>query len=589
MAFPPFINNEIEPYKASVNLTRYFEKNDRLREADRYTVVWYSEMSRNFKDNSQLLIKVVFFNLDARNAYFQPELDVPFSAISKMPIGSIWKNGVCNSKFAMDEFKFTLGDGAEYDRSEDRADDLNEQIRGAYPAYRITENKHSIIKVSNVGVDKDTILIHPVLFFIAHFGYSMEIKRVLLTLDWGMENGKYYDHGDDFISKCLLNYYNKDHQHRDNLVYLPKRFVLRDSVLLHFLKVSDYARNNLRTFNQSIRTQMRNTPYKIYLKVKPWHEEYVQVLFEGTRLDDDTILCTSIKGISEPDFIEGDEINVVANPSFQNPVEGAEKEKDGFFHPVRKREKAEDIELNPDHPANNIETATIRESLKILGKRIAIRLHQQRIEVAQAGRNQALYNPEPSSYATGHVSNSRGDVGYAGFCFEDVKAESSRKDPRLQKLWKHAKAISDYHQNKKAEWFTYRLGFNSTDDFKLMSLKHINKSSASYPEALIVIRVVVNRKLYYVLDSDEKDGTDTGMSGVVIIVDDEKYFLNAENSEGLLSIIISISNFPSGSLSKEFIRAFDGRLATFMHKTADKDDNNWVAVAIDKIDKALKS
>lgn len=589
MAFPPFINNEVEPYKASVNLTSYFEKNERLRETDRYTVVWYSEISRNFKDNSELLIKVVFFNLDAWNAYFQPELDVPFSAISKMPIGSIWKNGVCNSKFAMDEFEFTLGDGTEYDRSEDKADDLNEQIRSAYPAYRITENKHSIIKVSNVGVDNDTVLIHPVLFFIAHFGYSMEIKRVLLTLDWGMENKMHYDHGDDFINKCLLNYRNNDHQHIDNLVYLPKKFVLRDSVLLHFLKVSDYARNNLRTLNQSIRTQTRNSPYRIYLEVKPWHEDYVQVLFEGTRLDDGTILCTSIKGISEPDFIEGDEINVVANPSFQNPVEGSEKEKDGFFHPVRKREKAEDIELNPDHPANNIETATIRESLKILGKRIAIRLHQKKIEVAQAGRNQALYNPEPSSYATGHVSNSRGDVGYAGFCFEDVEAESSRGDSRLKKLWEHAKAISDCHQNKKAEWFTYRLGFNSTDDFKLMSLKYINKSSASYPEALIVIRVVVNRKLYYVLDSSEKDGTDTGMSGIVIIVDDEKYFLNVENSEGLLSIIVSISNFPSGSLSKEFIGAFNGRLATFMHKTAEKDDNNWVAVAIDKINKALKS
>ena len=92
---------------------------------------------------------------------------------------------------------------------------------------------------------------------------------------------------------------------------------------------------------------------------------------------------------------------------------------------------------------------------------------------------------------------------------------------------------------------------------------------------------------YYVLDSDEKTGTDTGMSGVVIIVDDEKHFLEADNNEGLLSIIISISSFPSGSLSKEFIRAFNGRLATFMHKTADKDDNNWISVAINKIGKVI--
>ena len=84
----------------------------------------------------------------------------------------------------------------------------------------------------------------------------------------------------------------------------------------------------------------------------------------------------------------------------------------------------------------------------------------------------------------------------------------------------------------------------------------------------------------------KKTGTDTGMSGVVVIVDDEKRFLEADNNEGLLSIIISISSFPSGSLSKGFIRAFNGRLATFMYKTADKDDNNWISVAINKISKA---
>lgn len=231
MVFPPFKDNQIEPYKASISLEGYFEGNARLRAYQRYTVIWYSNLARNFADNSEILIRVVLFNLDDPNPSFQPELDVPFSSISKMPIGSIWKNGICDSKFVLDEFEITLGDSAEYDRSEDKAVELNKHLSRIYPVYKMIENEHSIIRISNLGANKDTILIHPALFFIAHFGYSMEIKRVLMTLDWGLENDVYYSHGEDFISRCLLNYLDESYRHIPNLVYLPKKFVIRDSVL----------------------------------------------------------------------------------------------------------------------------------------------------------------------------------------------------------------------------------------------------------------------------------------------------------------------------------------------------------------------
>ena len=108
-----------------------------------------------------------------------------------------------------------------------------------------------------------------------------------------------------------------------------------------------------------------------------------------------------------------------------------------------------------------------------------------------------------------------------------------------------------------------------------------------YPQELIVIRVVVDKNVYYILDSHEKVGTDSGMSGVVIIVGDEKQFLDSENDEGLLAIIVSINNYPSDSLLKEFIGAFEGRLSTFKHTTAINDNNNWILTGINKINDAL--
>lgn len=158
---------------------------------------------------------------------------------------------------------------------------------------------------------------------------------------------------------------------------------------------------------------------------------------------------------------------------------------------------------------------------------------------------------------------------------------------RDDSIWEHAKALSGSSEPEKAKWFTYRLGFNSSDDYQLMSLMGISKGLSPYPQELIVIRVVVDKNVYYILDSHEKVGTDSGMSGVVIIVGDEKQFLDSENDEGFLAIIVSINNYPSDSLLKEFIGAFEGRLSTFKHTTAINDNNNWILTGINKINDAL--
>ena len=588
MTFPSFRDNEIDLYKTFKGLKRYFDKEPTFRRDERYVVVWYEELSKSTKDNSEVLAKVVFFNLDLKNAVYQPTLLVPITTILKLPIGSIWINGIYTSEFQLEEFKFTLDDKTMYKPSEVEINEINERIESAYPVYKILEDKNSVIKADNINENNDSILIHPILFFIIHFGYSMEIKRLLLTLEWGIENGNYMPNEENFINRCLLTYHNSVHDNIKNLVYLPRKFVPRDSVLLHFLKVNEYAKDVVRDFNQYIRRQIRDSRYKFYLEVEPWHQDPIEVTCNGFRLDNETIICTSITAMSEPKFIDGEEINAMVSPHFKNPVKGVDHEVNGIYQPIRKKRSGENVELNPDHPANNLETVTVKKLTTILGKRWIVNLNQEELKGANNNNLTPIYNPEPLTYATGEVSNSRGETGYAGFAFEDNDVVTT-KGSRLDTLWAHAKALQRYHTNKNitVEWFTYRLGFHDDDTLKCMSLEAISKSSSSYPKEVLVIRLIIDGKPYYIIDSYERenDSTDkaSGMSGIIVKVEDEEEFLHADESvKSLLSIITTISN--SGSLSKVYIKSFDGQLATFVHKTAINNDNNWVLNGLGKIE-----
>ncbi|MBE0445796.1 hypothetical protein [Psychrobacter sp. FME5] len=118
MIYSKFEDNPIIPYKTSIGIRKYIERYNEFkgREAfkynDDYVVTYYGYLKKkDSRDNSQLLIKIAFLNISLANESgreYQSVLELPFNYILKMPIGSIWRNGICISRYYFPEMELTL-------------------------------------------------------------------------------------------------------------------------------------------------------------------------------------------------------------------------------------------------------------------------------------------------------------------------------------------------------------------------------------------------------------------------------------------------------------------------------------------------
>lgn len=603
MIYSKFEDRLIVPYKTSVRIREYIKRYNESRgykafkDDDDYVVTYYGFLTTNRgRDNSQILIKVAFLNLSlARNSgkEYQSTLELPFNFILKMPIGSIWRNGICRSRYQFSEIELTLNDETtKYQPESLKIKELRDRIDQNYSGLLVNSN---LSMISTEYSESQTLLIHPLTFFNAHYGYSTEIKRVFLTSIWGNEDLPKLQGDNTVIGRCLLN---QDNENLENAVYLPSRFVKRDAVLLHFLKTNTYSREIVRKLVSNVRSQSANDygNHKIDLPVEPWHTDPIQIRCRVMGLDANTVLCTQITGISEPGFLNGQNdqtIRVMLSPSFKNKLndlDGLEDMLDGYYQPLIERENVEDIDLNPDYHVNNLEVAVVKESLEILGNRWILENHRRQFDRNDRGNMQAIYPPEANEFAVGDVANNRGDIGWLNIAFAP-STDSGRARERLDQLWIHAKELHEKVDGRvRVEWYTFGTGFNDDDEFTTMALSHQLLNPTRYPYEVLVIRVSIDNDIYYVIDSDAKPGTeDKGMSGIVVKVTNETYFLQPDSENGLVSILIVIAQM-EGSLSNGYVDSFNGSMSLFKHSKRRKNGLvrngrkiNWIWNGINNI------
>ncbi|MBE0443135.1 hypothetical protein EI164_13920 [Psychrobacter sp. FME13] len=566
---------------------------------DDYVVTYYGYLKKkDSRDNSQLLIKIAFLNISLANESgreYQSVLELPFNYILKMPIGSIWRNGICISRYYFPEMELTLNnENTKYQPEGLDVGKLRDRIVQNYSGL-LTNSNLSIISTDfeDQSGEIQTLLIHPLIFFNANYGYSTEIKRVLLTSTWGNENFPELQGKRTVIGRCLLDKNNKD---VENSVYLPSRFVKRDALLLHFLKTNAYAKTTVKDLVSNVHQQRMNEygSEKIDLPVEPWHTDPIQAKCRVMRLDARTLLCIQITGMSEPNFLDDQNvIRVMLSPSFKNKLSDLadlEETLDGYYQPLTKRENVEDIDLNPDYHVNNLEVAVVKECLEILGERWILENYRQQSDRNDRGNMQAIYPPEANEFAVGDIANNRGDIGWLEIAFAP-STDTGKSRARLDKLWTHAKELREKVNGRvRAEWFTFGTGFNNEDDFTTMALSHKLLNPTKYPYEVLVIRVLIDNEIYYIIDSDARpDKEKKGMSGIVIKVTDEAYFLRPENENGLLSILIIVAQM-EGSLSESYVDSFNGNMALFKHSKKRKNGLveegkkiNWILNGINNI------
>lgn len=612
-----FVSRKINKNKkyGQLNLFKYFEKGKVFKFDSSYSrskgffpdrdylVVWYGHIRQNEANTSQILVKVALLELfDKHEEYIV--IEIPFNYIIKVPVGSVWRGGVWIYQFELDENKLQIN--KKNSKFNSYYSDAIKSFSEEYPVV-LHKSRLSFIEVyyTDKNDNPQTLLIHPLIFFMAHYGYSTELKRILLVYLWG-EEGQSNCEQKTVIGRLLLD---QDNPKIQNSVYLPSRFAKRDAVLLHFLKVNKLTRDIVEKLVNHIRTNAinrnknngndNNFSKKIDLPIKPWHSDDIQFTFKSLRLNSNLSICTEITGMSEPDLPENYTINLMLSPSFKDKLDIDKELKevlDGYYQPIRKKEHLSNIDLNPDDYANSLEVAVVKKTLMILGQQCTIQ--ENREEFQKEYFRQALYAPEASSYTVGEIFNNRGGVGWVEAIFEaqsnDVKNKDLKKD-RLGKLWNYAKGLNNKINGEvKAEWFTFSTGFNQDDNFIVMKLTHKLLCPKSYPYEILVLRITIDNDFYYIIDSDIRPNTNTGMPGVVIKVNDEKSFLynyNVKNHRSLINILITLAH-NEGSLTEDYIDSFNGDMAIFRHSSPHKksiDDSkiNWVLNGLKKLNTSI--
>lgn len=593
MNFIDIFGNERISYRNSLSLKKIFEENSKkLYKNKEYVVVWYKKISNKNNDGKKL-VEIVFVNISTKEpSKFQISIDISINYLHKIKIGSIWINGSSQELFKNDVFNISMRKNNYSIRSfneirksdtlppSTESDTVPPFTESEYPINNLLYDKNKLILIDWNNV---TYILHPLTFFIVHYGYSMEIKRVLLSYLW-----ESFDKNQDSVLN-LFNIPNPNSNTFDNIVVLPKKLTIRDAIFLYHLKNDSYTQKTVKHVTNSARHALVNTnlSYDFYPIIRPWHEQHIDLEITGIKLNETTILCTAISAISEP---IGPDITLIMPPVYKKKIQEVEttiNDADEIAIKLRRKKELEKVLVDDSKKINNLHVATIKEKLGILGNSRTIHKNYEIIENGIEKKYKLIESDEPTEFAVGAGEGGNGKTGLAD-CFYDTRNATGAtysNDERLQKLWDHAQNLKA-NKNAKVHWFTFTNGFNDNLNFKTMSMSscHLDDTT-SYPNEVLIIRVIMNENVYIVIDfAPEKNiSTDKEMSkqGVVIKLQENiESFLNVQNDTGLSSILIQIA-IMNGNISFDYIDSFKGKMVGFRHR--DGKNNNWILNAIERI------
>ena len=576
-----FDENNLERVRwhCSLNLENYFSKPLRgfYNEKHEYVVTWYE--NRLPLNKSKTLVEVTFINLTNPTytnkagklcqSFFVVAL--PINYLHKIPFGSIWKNGESEYKFKLKEFKvtFSKNEGLTYEPLwKDKVShpfEVEKYVHSSYlDDFKKDGNQLLVIKSES---NNKSFIIHPLHFFMAHYGYSSELKRILITDNW-----------DKVEKKLRLTEYFKDKG-----VFVPNNLSTKDAIFLYHLKYDAYTKTVVKDVTtRIILSKEKKSPN--YL-IPCWHDQLITLSFYGIELGN-SVLCCQITGISQP---QGEPINLYYHSAIKVSKDGKKQDGDEPQYRTCKYERElelEKLDITLDN-VNKLVIADVIEHLKLLGEKREINRIRLTQETQQGNNVKFLNYDEPEDYGVGEKQGKMGTTGIAN-CFYDIpNNQETEGKSRLDTVWEHAKRLR-YEQGAKVYWYTPKLGFNESDNFTLVSLQEtLNSLGQSYPIATLILRVDIQQRTFFVLSFPARnEKANSGYSSVVYEPQDIKQFLSSEvdihnRNENLFKLFVEIIS--SDGVSSDYVDSKGGKMSLFRHVPANKIENNWVWNGIKKL------
>lgn len=543
-SFKRFQGLPYHPYENRINIHKFL--NETFLADTPYIVSWYGRLTPDYKGGIYMggIRAEVYFVNQEREFYTRAE--IPIELIPKMPIGSVWTNGTCSSKLlASSDTLITLRDVG-YEGSVDinieyknlQNEDFLESLKNQYHISKNKDNKgHTqgvfqdfntilTVPVSINGAEK-LIIIHPLTFLQAHYGVSKSISNTLLGYLW-----------DDVCDILHLDYRNPS---CPKSVFIPDELLVADSVFLYHLKNDHHAQNVVRKLNARVRdnftSNLKNHGYTYsYLKVVPYHSQPVHLLCNYIAIDDKTLLCTEITGISMPQgetvFYDVDRAKRTASGEYDYPKSNTAKI---LMHDIANNE----IMLK-DETADNRNVAVVRQGIQTVGDARTIARNQNISleEQLRANTTRVVMEPPPEGYTDGHRIGAGGTTGLLQVTLVDSEKDEfgitgfNSQYQRLLKYAQHLKQNANFHGYHEVKIDCCdKLGERQGEIVEPIVL-----NKGSFPRSVYILRLQIDSSIYYFLDCESRDKQSS--SGVVVkVLDEERFLLDWDRGYTLIKLV----------------------------------------------------
>lgn len=553
-----------------------------------YVVIWYGRIYlKSNRSNAIKLIEVIF--LDILSGY-QLRIKLPIEIALKVTIGSIWVNGKTHYKYDLDDFSTLIEAKSENLLHSNHfwVSETNRKAVENNKPNRKVNYEFDVSKYPVNGLDKDTntllvirqgdykIIIHPLTFFVAHYGVSKEINRILLSYLFTDVEG-------------MLNL-NKPDPKTSDIVLIPDNCVIGDAVFLHHLKHDNYTKSKVKTLNdrviqkfselEDLDPQKPKPPRSASLKCEPYHEQPIEMTFEGFEIDAKVILCTLITGMSMP---QGDDISYAfedkqSSKSDFDPSRLQKRNIKPLFHKIDSNEIVVEVEKN----AGNSTIAVTRQRIVTIGE------IRQLIKTENISPNQAIQScnsatiplnePIPSTHAVGDKKGSDSSVGMLRALISSGVV--NRKNLSFKRLLKYAQVLrTDVNY---PEYGDMQIDCYTCTDGRFHGEvvdKLNNYNGPTNVASVYVLRIMTGGSTYYIFDCDMMSGIMT--SGTAIKVDNDTGFRDAGVSATLGQLFTN-----NGRLrDQKELEVLYGSIKSFNHTNG--KTTNWVRTAIDNLKKEV--
>ena len=380
------------------------------------------------------------------------------------------------------------------------------------------------------------------------------------------------------INTALISWHKQEVENRLNLndgcgglITIPDRCVIADAVFLYHLKTDSYTKKIVWQLNRKM--LMNNLTY-LPLRAEPYHKQEIQLKIAGLKIDDQTMLCTEILGMSMP---QGDAIEYrIDKPNSATYGDGATPHT-SRIKPLYNTVESDEIMLEAERDANNIITAVIRHRVEQIGTiRALIKGENLTLDEVVDRCNTVIRLPqnEPDAFADGEGGNSNGDIGRIHAQIDTDAATSLQNN--FQRLLRYAQELN------------VTLGYAPVIiDCVNLACENIfigetvrgmsNAQHGSQVRAVFVLRLITKLGVFYLFDC-EKEGAQT--SGLVIKVTDQDGF-----TERVIREVVSQLFRGNGRLSDVSAISRYGITQYFKHTNG--EDVNWVRTAIDNLKTAI--